>query len=143
MTSWTPDSVRRAVAARLKPVLQRLPMQPPELLLSALLNRLLLAKLPSNARAALSGRVVAVEVSDLGLVLRLVLDAQGFRRATSSGPPALRIAAEGPAYWRLARGEEDADRLFFERALVMEGDTELGLVLKNTLEAIGPWAVFA
>ena len=39
---------------------------------------------------------------------------------------------------RLLRGEDDADRLFFERALVMEGDTEMGLVLKNTLDAIGP-----
>jgi predicted lipid carrier protein YhbT len=38
----------------------------------------------------------------------------------------------------LLRGEDDADRLFFERALVMEGDTEMGLVLKNTLDAIGP-----
>jgi predicted lipid carrier protein YhbT len=28
--------------------------------------------------------------------------------------------------------------MFFERVLVMEGDTELGLVLKNTLDAIGP-----
>ena len=36
------------------------------------------------------------------------------------------------------RGDDDADRLFFERALVMEGDTEMGLVLKNTLDAIGP-----
>ena len=42
------------------------------------------------------------------------------------------------ALWRLLRGEDDADRLFFERALVMEGDTEFGLVLKNTLDAIGP-----
>jgi hypothetical protein len=32
-------------------------------------------------------------------------------------------------------------RLFFERALVMEGDTEFGLMIKNTLDAIGPlWA---
>ena len=36
------------------------------------------------------------------------------------------------------RGQEDADRLFFDRALVMEGDTEYGLMLKNTLDAIGP-----
>lgn len=50
----------------------------------------------------------------------------------------LRIAAAGPSYWRLLSGRDDADRLFFERALVMEGDTEMGLVLKNTLDAIGP-----
>ena len=54
------------------------------------------------------------------------------------GAPALRVAADAPSYLRLLRGEEDADRLFFERALVMEGDTEYGLVLKNTLDAIGP-----
>jgi predicted lipid carrier protein YhbT len=36
------------------------------------------------------------------------------------------------------RGDDDPDRLFFERVLVMEGDTEMGLVLKNTLDAIGP-----
>jgi len=42
------------------------------------------------------------------------------------------------SYLRLLRGDDDADRLFFERALVMEGDTEYGLLLKNTLDAIGP-----
>jgi hypothetical protein len=42
------------------------------------------------------------------------------------------------ALWGLARGQSDADRLFFERRLVIEGDTEYGLILKNTLDAIGP-----
>jgi predicted lipid carrier protein YhbT len=50
----------------------------------------------------------------------------------------LRVAAPAESYWRLAEGTEDADTLFFERKLVMEGDTELGLLLKNTLDAIGP-----
>ena len=39
---------------------------------------------------------------------------------------------------RLLRGEDDADRLFFEPALAMESDTEMGRVPKNTLDAIGP-----
>ncbi|MCB1983710.1 MAG: SCP2 sterol-binding domain-containing protein, partial [Rhodoferax sp.] len=52
--------------------------------------------------------------------------------------PAVKVRAQAAALWRLVRGEDDADRLFFERALVMEGDTEFGLVLKNTLDAIGP-----
>jgi len=54
------------------------------------------------------------------------------------GPVTLRVAADATSYLRLLRGEEDADRLFFERALVMEGDTEYGLILKNTLDALGP-----
>lgn len=47
--------------------------------------------------------------------------------------PRLSIRATSAAVWRFVRGDDDADRLFFERALVMKGDTELGLVLKNTL----------
>lgn len=126
------------VAARLRPVVQRLPMQPPAMLLAAALDRLLLPRLPADARAALSGRCVEIAVTDIGLQLRLRLDARGFARAPAGEAPALRIAAAAPAYWRLLRGLDDADRLFFEGALVMEGDTEMGLVLKNTLDAIGP-----
>ena len=125
-------------AGRLRPVVQHLPMQPPALLAAAVLDRLLLPKLPADSRAALSGRCVEVAVTDIGLVLRLQLDARGFGLASAGHTPVLRIAAAAPAYWRLLRGQDDADRLFFERALVMEGDTEMGLVLKNTLDAIGP-----
>ena len=126
------------LAARLGPLLERLPMQPPALALAAALNRWLLPRLPADARAALSGHAVQIAVTDLGLVLALQLDARGFRLAPARAPIALRIAAAAPVYWRLLRGQDDADRLFFERALVMEGDTELGLILKNTLDAIGP-----
>ena len=36
----------------------------------------------------------------------------------------------------LARRQEDPDTLFFSRRLSMEGDTELGLLVKNTMDAI-------
>jgi predicted lipid carrier protein YhbT len=98
--------------------------------------------LPADARQALAQRSIELEVSDLGLRVRLQLHADGFRVAPSGSPIVLRIVAPAASYWRLARGEDDAERLFFERALVMEGDTEMGLVLKNTLDAIGPlWRV--
>ena len=126
------------LAARLRPLVQRLPMQPPALALALALDKLLLPKLPADAREALSGRPVEVAVIDLGLRLKLLLGPRGFAVAETRAAPALRIAAEAPAYWRLLRGLDDADRLFFERALLMEGDTEMGLVLKNTLDAIGP-----
>lgn len=126
------------LAARLRPVLQQLPMHPPALALATALNRWLLPRLPAEARAALSDRPVQVDVTDLGLSLRLVLRRQGFAAPGSAAAPCLRIAASGPAYCRLLAGEDDADRLFFERQLLMEGDTEMGLVLKNTLDALGP-----
>ena len=37
---------------------------------------------------------------------------------------------------RLAQRQEDPDTLFFSRRLAMEGDTELGLVVKNALDAL-------
>jgi len=126
------------LAARLRPVVERLPAQPPARLLALALDRFLLPRLEPESRAALADRCVEIAVTDLGLTLRLALDARGFAPAPPAAPPVLRIAAAGPIYWRLLRGHDDADRLFFERALVMEGDTEMGLVLKNSLDAIGP-----
>ena len=125
-------------AALVAPVFKRLPMQPPALALALAMNRLLLPRLPADARAALSHRTVEIAVTDLGLALRLQLGARGFGLAPQGQPVALRIAAAMPTFWRLLRGDDDADRLFFERALMMEGDTEMGLVLKNTLDAMGP-----
>jgi predicted lipid carrier protein YhbT len=125
-------------ADRLRRVVERLPVQPPSFVLARVLDRVLLPRLPADACAALSHRTVEVSISDLGLRVRLQLATGGFRVAPSRSETALRIVAPAASYLRLLRAEDDADRLFFERALVMEGDTEMGLVLKNTLDAIGP-----
>ncbi len=137
MTSATALGFAR-VAARVRPLLQRLPMQPPAIVLAAALNRWLEPRLPADVRETLANRCVQIDVTDLGLTLRLQRGTRGFALAGANMPVALRIAADAPTFWRLLRGSDDADRLFFERALVMEGDTEMGLVLKNTLDAIGP-----
>src|SRR5690606_4224727 len=62
-----------AMAARIAPLVRRLPMQPPAFALAKLLNRLLLPRLPEDARVALSHRTVQVSVTDLGLELKLQL----------------------------------------------------------------------
>lgn len=142
-------SAERAVPAGLPPflaplhrrvcsVLERLPIAPPSFLLAQVLDRVLLPRLPADARELLGRRCVELRVTDFGLRVRLQLTPAGFAPAADRGEPALRISATGASYLRLLRGEDDPDRMFFERQLVMEGDTELGLVLKNTLDAIGP-----
>jgi len=119
-------------------VVERLPVAPPSFLIAQALNRALLPRLDPCARAALAGRSVEIRVSDLGLRLRLMLTEAGFGVAECGPPADLRIAAPAAAYLALAEGREDADTLFFQRRLVMEGDTDYGLLLKNTLDAIGP-----
>ncbi|MBL8288715.1 MAG: SCP2 sterol-binding domain-containing protein [Rubrivivax sp.] len=126
------------VASRGRSLVRRLPPQPPSWLAARLLDRLLLPRLSQAQRRALAGRVVELELLEPGLRFLLVLGEGGFAVADSGQAPAVVIRAQTPALWRLVRGEDDADRLFFDRALVMEGDTEFGLELKNTLDAIGP-----
>ncbi|WP_298231872.1 SCP2 sterol-binding domain-containing protein [uncultured Azohydromonas sp.] len=127
-----PEGVRRFVA--------RLPWQPPSLALALGLQRLLWPRLDASQRGELAGSVVEVEVSDLGLRTRvwIATPGAGFAVAPAGAAPRVRIRARAADYLRLLRGQEDPDRLFFERALVIEGDTEYALLLKNTLDAVGP-----
>lgn len=118
---------------------RRLPTEPPSFIAARALDRLLWPHLDASQRRELAGRIVELELIEPGLRLRLRLGEHGFETVRGNeAPAALRIRARSEALWRLLRGQDDADRLFFERALVMEGDTEYGLVLKNTLDAIGP-----
>lgn len=132
-----PRWVTRA-AERVRPVVRRLPVAPPSFVAARLLDRFLLPRLDAGQRQALSGHVVEVELAELGARVRLILGAGGFAVAPAGGAPTLLVKAQADALWLLVRGESDADRLFFERRLVIEGDTEYGLILKNTLDAIGP-----
>lgn len=125
-----PEPLRRFVAA--------LPIHPPSFVLARALDRVFMPHLGGDVRELLQHRTVELLVSDLGVRARVSLTPTGFRVAPSDTPAVVRISAPLDTYWRLARGTDDADRLFFERALLMEGDTEVGLVIKNTLDAIGP-----
>lgn len=127
-----------AFPAALRSVIRRLPVAPPSYMLALALNRLLLPRLDASSRAELAGRAVELEVSDVGLRCLMLLDGKGFRVAPAGSPVALRISAAAEIFWRLLQGTDDPDTMFFDRSLVMEGDTEFGLLLKNTLDAIGP-----
>lgn len=123
----------------LRGLLQRLPWQPPSLLLALSLQRLMWPKLRESQRRQLAGAVVAIEIEDLGLQCRVwLVEGRGFAVAPATLAPRVRVRASSAGYLRLLKGQEDPDRLFFERALVLEGDTEYGLLLKNTLDALGP-----
>ncbi|MGQ3094822.1 MAG: ubiquinone anaerobic biosynthesis accessory factor UbiT [Roseateles sp.] len=118
--------------------LARLPSRPPSAAIALALDRLLLPRLDASQRQALQHQIVEIELLELGARVRLRLGERGFHAAGEGGRPHLRLRARVDALWRLLRGRDDADRLFFDGALVMEGDTEYGLILKNTLDAIGP-----
>ena len=61
---------------------------------------------------------------------------QRFAPSAPQANPDLAISANAQDFVLLAQRRQDPDTLFFNRRLVMEGDTELGLVVKNALDAI-------
>lgn len=85
------------------------------------------------------GRHFCVQVRDAGLHLRLnlhfTLHEHGFR-AERSQPADVTFSANVVDFTRLALRLEDPDSLFFNRRLLIEGDTDLGLGVKNMLDAV-------
>jgi predicted lipid carrier protein YhbT len=117
-------------------VLRRLPAWPPSFALATALNKFLAPQLPQDVRQQLAQRRLRIEVRDAGLTLDFTWTGQRFAALPKQDAADLTIAATAPDFVKLARREEDPDTLFFSRRLSMQGDTELGLLVKNTLDAL-------
>ncbi len=123
------------VPAPVRAVIERLPEKPPALALAAALNLALAAEiLPREPFEALRGKRVRIEVSDAGVGVSVSYGARHFH--SSRGAPDVTIRASAADFVRLALRREDPDSLFFTGRLVIEGDTDLGLIVKNTLDAV-------
>ena len=122
--------------APLAKLIGRLPQWPHSAALSAALNLALLPGMDAETRRRLADRPLAIQILDVGVDCRVCLKPIGFFPLTRRHPPAVSIRASAADFYRLARRLEDPDTLFFARRLVIEGDTELGLCLKNALDAI-------
>jgi O2-independent ubiquinone biosynthesis accessory factor UbiT len=117
-------------------VLARLPAFPGSLLLATALNAALAPHLPADVSALMTRRRFRIHVRDARLAFDFTWTGTRFAPLSRQSQSDLTITATGPDFLRMARREEDPDTLFFSRRLTMEGDTELGLVVKNTLDAL-------
>lgn len=113
-----------------------LPAYPGSCLFAAGLNLAVAPQLPADVCAALNGKRVAIRVLDAGLRFDVCLSKNRFEPQGAGATPDLAIGASARDFMLLAQRREDPDTLFFGRRLSMEGDTELGLLLKNTLDAL-------
>ena len=86
----------------------------------------------------LEGRTVRIVIEDLGARATLRYVNGHFRPAPANGEADVSFRASTENYLKLLRRTEDPDTLFFQRKLRIEGDTELGLHLKNLLDSIEP-----
>lgn len=117
-------------------LLERLPAFPASFMLVQALNFGLAPQLPEDVRERLQGRRMRIHVRDARVSLDFTWSGQRFTALPRQATVDLEISASGPDFLRLAQRQEDADTLFFSRKLSMQGDTELGLIVKNTLDAL-------
>lgn len=121
---------------RIAPVVRVIPSRWQQALLEKAVGRVLAVPLRDGSLAFMKGRRLGIEVSDLGLRWVLTGD-NGQLRVTVDEPEAC-VCGSATDLLLLAGRLEDADTLFFQRALVLTGDTELGLTARNLLERL-PW----
>lgn len=133
MTTDTPFTLPAPVGS----VLSRLPAWPGSAALATALNLVLAPHLPADVLALLRGRRLRITVRDARVGFDFRWDGQRFAPlASDSMAPDLTISASAQDFLWLAQRKQDPDTLFFCRRLAMEGDTELGLAVKNTLDAL-------
>lgn len=83
----------------------------------------------------LEGRWLSIEVRDIGL--KWFTSVQNDRLIVSDTAKAdVSFSADASDLLMIAARKQDPDTLFFQRRLVIEGDTELGLYVKNLMDAI-------
>jgi len=116
----------------------RLPQWPHALVLVAGLNALHKMKLlPEESLDLLEGKSFLIDVLDSGGSAAFTYRGGLFRPLFARpAAPDLHFAANLSAFLQLVARQEDPDTLFFNRELSIEGDTELGLVVKNMLDAV-------
>ncbi len=100
------------------------------------LNQVFASELREGELDFMSNRVVAIRVRDIGMEARIGLGPGGFCSVPTARKPDLTMDGNLYDFLVLATRREDPDTLFFHRRLRLEGDTELGLYLKNFLDAL-------
>ncbi len=122
-----------------KPVgqlLGRLPAYPGSLLFVTGLNVALARQLASDVTDLLTGKKLRLCVTDAHWTFDFEWQDARFVVCQNPGQADLTLSASAHDFFLLASRQEDPDTLFFCRRLAMEGDTELGLLVKNTIDAI-------
>jgi len=98
------------------------------------LNRVFAEALRNGELDFLRDRTVRIHVQDMQLTFSISLRGGRLKASRKKDIPDLSISGSLHAFLQLAARTMDTDTLFFQRRLRTEGDTELGLEVKNFLD---------
>lgn len=100
------------------------------------LNKLFEDSIRTGELDFLLDRLVHISIEDAGVDYRLTFNGKNLLAGDQKQTPDLTLKGTLYNYMLLASRREDADTMFFSRRLHMQGDTELGLYVKNFLDGL-------
>lgn len=113
---------------------RRIPVPFKQLVAEAPLNRLFADAIADGEFDDFEGRRIRLEINGGQPGITIGFWAGRLRVIDGTGEATIRGSVS--AFKTLAERRQDPDQLFFQRRLVVEGDTELGLGLKNLLDSL-------
>jgi predicted lipid carrier protein YhbT len=119
-------------------LLAALPQYPHSVMMSVLSTLFVRDPFAPEDAERIRGKVVCLNVRDAGIRIKMRIDRDGYLPCHDRTAPDVTVSAGAREFLLLALRKEDPDTLFFDRRLCVEGDTELGLIVKNALDRIEP-----
>jgi predicted lipid carrier protein YhbT len=113
-------------------LMQVVPDRVPTHVVAVAVNHLLRGQSLADRLGELSGKRFRLRIDDASLVLTFEITGNGVRPVSTD--PHVTMTGAVADFVALALRREDPDTLFFQRRLVVEGETETGLHLKNLLD---------
>jgi len=100
------------------------------------LNKIFTKELKEGELDFLQEKIIHISIEDAAIEYRFTLGNKKLVAADKNKSPDLVLQGTVYNYLLLASRQEDTDTLFFSRRLHMQGDTELGLYVKNFLDGM-------
>jgi predicted lipid carrier protein YhbT len=117
-------------------VISRLPAFPASVAGALTLSLVAPRVVGRDALATLEGSTFRIVVRDAGASVAFRIAPERFVPLRPDHVVDVTFTANAADFLRLATRRADPDTLFFDRRLLIEGDTETGLQLKNMLDAV-------
>ena len=113
-----------------------IPYSTQKLVLSVVLNQAFREPLRHQELDFLEGAKVRIKVTDLCIDWLISVGSDKFVPVDRELKDDVCISGKGSDFILLATRQADPDTLFFQRRIRIEGDTELGLGVKNTMDSM-------
>lgn len=104
--------------------------------LTSAVNHLLQPERRQGDLDFLNNQIAAVEIKDLNFSFSMTLVNRRLQLSVPAQSADATLKSDQASLLQILHGEVDPDTLFFRRKLLITGDTELGLYIKNLIDTI-------